>query len=45
MLVEEVLISVVNVRQVPEVDVDGVIVELGVLPVDEVCKVVMPGVL
>lgn len=40
----EVLISVVDVRQVPEVEAGGVAVDLGVLPVEELSEVVMPGV-
>lgn len=41
----EVLISVVDVCQVPEVEGDGVIVDVGVLLVDELSKVGKHGVL
>lgn len=38
-------VAVVDVCQVPEVEADGVIVDVGVLPVEELSEVVMPVVL
>lgn len=37
-------VAVVDVRQVPEVEAGGVAVDVGVLPVEELSEVVMPGV-